>query len=64
MEHRMNPSIQCSVTSCMYHCQDKQYCSLPEIKVGCCANTVTNCTSTECASFSLAKDSNGNCGCH
>ena len=63
MENRVNPSIQCSVTSCAHHCQEKQYCSLPEIKVGCCDSKVTSCTSTECASFALAKDSNGNCGC-
>ena len=48
-----NTSIACSVATCAYHCKDKQYCSLNEIKVGCCAPNVTDCTSTECASFKL-----------
>ena len=48
-----NPSIECTVTSCTHHCNDKQYCSLNAIKVGCQNNNVTNCGSTECASFEL-----------
>lgn len=48
-----NPSIECSVTSCAYHCNDKQYCSLNTIKVGCQSTDVCSCDSTECASFRL-----------
>ena len=56
MNQNPNPSIQCSVSSCSHHCNDKNYCSLREIKVGCCDPSVTNCASTQCASFEL--------GCH
>ena len=56
-----NPSIKCSVTSCTHHCNDKNYCSLNEIRVGCCDSSVTNCANTECASFELG--AGGSCGC-
>lgn len=48
-----NQSIKCSVTSCAYHCTDKDFCSLDEIKVGCCDASVANCDQTQCASFHL-----------
>lgn len=48
-----NPSIECSVTSCAYHCNDKQYCSLNTIKVGCQESNVATPGATECASFQL-----------
>ncbi|MCD8331373.1 MAG: DUF1540 domain-containing protein [Oscillospiraceae bacterium] len=48
-----NPSIECSVSSCAYHCNDKQYCSLDTIKVGCQERNVGSCDCTECASFRL-----------
>ena len=55
MDHNCsaNTAIGCTVTDCAHHCKEKQYCSLNEIKVGCCDSTVTNCASTECASFKL-----------
>ena len=28
MNKNANPSIKCSVSSCAYHCNDKNYCSL------------------------------------
>ena len=56
-----NPSIACTVTSCTHHCNDKQFCSLNTIKVGCQGSNVTNCGSTECASFELGQT--GGC-CH
>ncbi|MPM64925.1 hypothetical protein SDC9_111816 [bioreactor metagenome] len=46
-----NNSIKCSVSSCSYHCKDKNYCSLDEIKVGCSDPMVNECADTECASF-------------
>jgi hypothetical protein len=49
-----NSSIKCSVTSCAYHCNEKNYCSLEEIKVGCCDPTVTDSADTECASFRMS----------
>ena len=36
----INQSIKCSVKSCAYHGCDKDYCTLNEIKVGCCDPTV------------------------
>lgn len=55
MNKTPNTSIKCSVASCAYHCDDKNYCTLNEIKVGCCDPSVTNCASTECASFELGQ---------
>ena len=46
-----NPSIRCSVDSCTYHADN--HCTLNEIKVGCCCTNVSDCESTECASFKL-----------
>ncbi|NCB63126.1 MAG: DUF1540 domain-containing protein [Clostridia bacterium] len=54
MECHANHSIACSVTSCAHHCKEQQYCSLHEIKVGCCDPKVTDCASTECASFRIS----------
>ena len=51
MNKTPNNSIKCSVNSCAYHCGEQNYCTLNEIKVGCCDSNVTNCASTECASF-------------
>ena len=60
MNNNANPSIKCSVISCTHHCSDKDYCSLNEIKVGCCDPSVTNPAATECASFELGSNG-GNC---
>ena len=49
----INQSIKCSVKSCAYHGCDKDYCTLNEIKVGCCDQT-------QCASFHLG-DHGTNC---
>lgn len=48
-----NSSIKCSVTSCAHHCKEKNYCSLEEIKVGCCDPIVSDSVDTECASFRM-----------
>ena len=53
MNKTPNNSIKCSVNSCAYHCGEQNYCTLNEIKVGCCDSNVTNCASAECASFQL-----------
>ena len=53
MNKTPNNSIRCSVNRCAYHCGEQNYCTLNEIKVGCCDTTVTNCANTECASFQL-----------
>ena len=50
---KANRSIQCSVSSCAYHCGGENYCTLNEIQVGCTAGSArpTNCKETQCASF-------------
>lgn len=48
-----NSSIKCSVSSCAHHDQQVGYCTLNEIKVGCCKSDVANCEATECVSFQL-----------
>lgn len=53
MNDKVNSSIECSVKSCAHHCQDKDYCTLNAIKVGCCDPSVAKCDQTECASFAL-----------
>ena len=45
MNKTPNNSIKCSVNSCAYHCGEQNYCTLNEIKVGCCDSNVTNCAS-------------------
>ena len=47
-----NSNIQCSVTSCAHH-TPQNYCSLSQIKVGCCDSVPTSCRGTECASFKI-----------
>lgn len=42
MNKTPNNSIKCSVNSCAYHCGEQNYCTLNEIKVGCCDSNVTN----------------------
>lgn len=57
MGHKnVNSSIKCSVSTCAHHCDDKNYCSLNEIRVGCCDPMVTDCASTECASFRMGNN--------
>ena len=58
MNQKLNPSIKCSVNSCSYH-DAANFCTLNEIKVGCCDPHVTDCTSTECASFKLGGHDGG-----
>lgn len=46
-----NSTIRCTVENCAY--QNESYCSLNQIQVGPCSNSVTACTETQCASFQL-----------
>ncbi|NLB36197.1 MAG: DUF1540 domain-containing protein [Clostridiales bacterium] len=46
-----NQSIGCSVTSCRYHCGDKQYCSLDKIQVGTHEKHPKQEECTDCQSF-------------
>ncbi|MBR5543197.1 MAG: DUF1540 domain-containing protein [Oscillospiraceae bacterium] len=53
MNDNPNKSIHCSVTSCMHHCQNVDYCSLDAIKVGTHEKNPTQDQCTDCLSFSL-----------
>ena len=53
MINQTNPSIKCTVNSCAHH--KDQRCTLNEIQVGHCQNSV-------CASFKLG-DHGTDCGC-
>lgn len=48
-----NASIKCTVSSCVYHNDPHNCCSLESIKVGYCDCVPTKCEGTECASFKL-----------
>ena len=48
-----NQSIQCTVTNCTHHCQDKNYCSLNSIRVGTHEANPTEIKCTDCESFKL-----------
>ena len=61
MFEQTNPSIKCSVNSCTHY--KNQRCTLNEIQVGHCQNSVCNCQETECASFKLG-DHGTACGCN
>jgi len=54
MSHKKpNQSIGCNVCSCVYHCEDADYCSLPEINVRACKNCKSGCAEDEsmCGSY-------------
>ena len=54
MDHKScNTSIKCTVSSCAFHNDPHDCCSLESIKVGCCDCSPTKCEGTECASFKL-----------
>lgn len=48
---KINHCIECSVSSCAHHAQERDYCTLNAIKVGCCCSRPQECDNTECASF-------------
>ena len=55
MDQTPNNSIKCSVSSCAHHCQNQNYFTLNEIRVGACEANATTCANTECASFQLGR---------
>ena len=61
MLNQTNPSIKCTVNSCSHY--KDQRCTLNEIQVGHCQNSVCDCKETECASFKLG-DHGTACGCN
>lgn len=56
MNQNVNHSIKCSVNNCSHHAGSQDYCTLNEIKVGCCKSQATTCDGTECASFALGQN--------
>ncbi|MGI6751362.1 MAG: DUF1540 domain-containing protein [Anaerovoracaceae bacterium] len=48
-----NPSIECVVTNCKYHCDTEDYCSLDSIIVGCHEEHPTKAECTDCQSFEI-----------
>jgi hypothetical protein len=46
-----NKSIECSVNSCAYHCDQGQYCSLNTIRVGTHEPHPTDTMCVDCESF-------------
>lgn len=49
--NRENPSIECSVHQCRFHCADRNYCSLDKIRVSTNEPNPSQCECTNCASF-------------
>jgi hypothetical protein len=47
---KVNHSIKCSVQSCAYHANNKNFCTLNAIQVGGEAHP-NDCQGTECSSF-------------
>ena len=51
MNNVPNQSIKCTVSSCAYHRQDKDYCSLSSIQVGTHESNPNESKCTDCESF-------------
>lgn len=50
---KANPSIECSVDQCDYHCQSQDYCTLDRIRVGTHESNPTQIQCTDCESFQV-----------
>lgn len=48
-----NRCIECSVTSCKYHCNSEDFCSLSKITVGTHEPHPTETQCTDCQSFEV-----------
>lgn len=48
---KANKSIECSVTSCNYHCGTQDFCSLDKIRVGTHETDPKMKQCTDCQSF-------------
>ena len=49
----INSSIKCSVNSCKYHADSKDYCTLNEIRVGTHEANPKMVQCTDCESFEV-----------
>ena len=52
-----NQNIGCTVTDCVYHCTDKDYCSLSQVHIGAQCKSPASKHSVDCESFKCKKDS-------
>ncbi|MBE6886181.1 MAG: DUF1540 domain-containing protein [Oscillospiraceae bacterium] len=59
MQKQANTSIGCTVSQCVHHCKEKNYCSLEKINVGTHELNPKVVECTDCESFRPDK----NC-CH
>ena len=53
MNGKINESIKCTVHSCKYHADTKNYCSLDTIQIGTHEPHPTQVQCTDCNSFEL-----------
>lgn len=49
-----NPSIECEVSECKYHSENKNYCTLDKILVGKHEQRATQVECTDCESFMIS----------
>jgi hypothetical protein len=52
-QKKPNTDIRCRVTSCAYHCDDQEYCSLNAIQIEPCTDCCTGkaCDESMCGSY-------------
>lgn len=51
--NQANESIKCTVEQCQFHCKEKEFCSLPKIKVGTHEANPTVPQCIDCESFKV-----------
>ena len=51
----VNPSIECSVEHCAYHCKSEPYCSLDRVRISSAESSPDCCSKVDCRSFSPEK---------
>ena len=57
-----NPSIECSVKQCEYHCGNENFCTLNRVKIATHEANPTVCQCVDCESFVKKSGcENGNC---
>ena len=56
-----NPSIECSVKQCEYHCGNENYCTLNKVRIATHEANPTMCQCVDCESFVKKSCENGSC---
>lgn len=46
-----NHSIGCTVSKCMHHCKESDYCTLEKVNIGTHESNPTKCQCVDCESF-------------